>query len=126
MFHPFNFSHYFVAGDSGGPLFLRDPATNKAICTYGLVSYGVENKPCGTPKYPTVAARVASYIGLFDLVNDKNTNYTTRVGSNEIAGSVKITGVESPVVEYSNNICSSLIFLHKLYIIVAFVQLFSI
>ncbi|XP_063714281.1 transmembrane protease serine 4-like [Symsagittifera roscoffensis] len=70
-------------GDSGGPLFLVNPTTKLPTCVYGVVSYGIKDKGCGRPKSPTVAARVASYIDMFNLSADRNTNFTQKVVRNE-------------------------------------------
>ena len=68
-----------LLGDDGGPLFLVSPDTTSAVCLYGVVSFGVAGKGCGHPEIPTVAARVSSYIDMFNLKEDENSSFTRRV-----------------------------------------------
>ena len=73
-----------LLGDSGGPLFLVSPDTMSAVCLYGVVSYGVAGEGCGHPEFPTVAARVSSYIDMFNLKEDQNSYFTRRVDRTEV------------------------------------------
>ncbi|XP_063713757.1 mite allergen Der f 3-like [Symsagittifera roscoffensis] len=65
-------------GDSGGPIFLVKPGTKKAICHYGVVSYGPGKDKCGKDD-PSAASRVNYYINMFDIAHDKVTKDTVKV-----------------------------------------------
>ena len=52
----------------------------RAVCVYGVVNYGYAI--CGTPNFPSVAARVAYYMDLFEKDGGVNTTGRIKIGRN--------------------------------------------
>ena len=88
----FRIFQYF-SGDSGGAVFLYNRAKAKAICLYGVTSYGASDIPCGDPDIPSVSVRAHFYL------HDKTaTKLFTGAKINDKLNFQKQTKPKSPLV----------------------------